>query len=212
MVVGGTGLYIRTLTEGLLAAPAGRAAAAPGAAGKLEAPRGEGLFIGYCRKPTLNWRPGSIPGTRFGSCGLWRSFPDRPHPFCTAGRARLSRASLSPSENRPCSRSGGTLSAHRSARRRGCWLPGWSKRSRDLLDRGFSPSQKALQTIGYREWILHLQGKSVLAEAASRIQRDTRRYAKRQLTWFRKDKSIIWVDSFRESAKIQALIEYFYAS
>ncbi len=83
---------------------------------------------------------------------------------------------------------------------------------KSLLNRGFSPSLKAMQTIGYRESILHLQGELDLDDAISRIQRDSRRYAKRQLTWFRKDTSIIWVDSFRESARIQALIEYFYAA
>ncbi len=41
------------------------------------------------------------------------------------------------------------------------------------------------------------------------IQRHTRRYAKRQLTWFRRDKSIIWVDSLREFVRIQLLIGNF---
>lgn len=81
-----------------------------------------------------------------------------------------------------------------------------------LLARGYPPALKSLRTIGYRECILHLQGQLSLAEATARIQQETRRYAKRQLTWFRRDSSIIWVDSCRESARIHALIEHFYAA
>lgn len=55
---------------------------------------------------------------------------------------------------------------------------------RNLLDRGFSPTLKPLQSIGYRQLILHLQGILSLDEALRLIVRDTRRYAKRQHTWF----------------------------
>ena len=81
--------------------------------------------------------------------------------------------------------------------------------TRALLDQGYEPGLKSLQTIGYREAVLHLQGKLSLEEAIALIQRDTRRYAKRQLTWFRRDRSIIWVDSLAESVKIRKLIEHF---
>jgi len=55
---------------------------------------------------------------------------------------------------------------------------------RGLLARGFSPELKPLQSIGYRQLILHLQGVLSLDEALRLIVRDTRRYAKRQQTWF----------------------------
>jgi tRNA dimethylallyltransferase len=66
-----------------------------------------------------------------------------------------------------------------------------------------------MRTIGYRECLQHLEGELSLDETVAHIQQASRRYAKRQLTWFRKDKSIIWVDSLRESDKIQALIDNF---
>ena len=50
----------------------------------------------------------------------------------------------------------------------------------------------ALQTVGYRELFDFLEGNCSLEKAVALIKRNTRRYAKRQLTWFRKDKSIIW--------------------
>ena len=78
-----------------------------------------------------------------------------------------------------------------------------------LLEAGFSPNLKALQTIGYREVLAHLQGDCGPETMRERIIVNTRRYAKRQLTWFRKDKSIIWVDSLRESARILSLFDDF---
>lgn len=53
----------------------------------------------------------------------------------------------------------------------------------------------ALQTVGYREIFDHLDGRCTLDEAISLIQRNTRHYAKRQLTWWGRDSSIKWLDS-----------------
>jgi tRNA dimethylallyltransferase len=63
-----------------------------------------------------------------------------------------------------------------------------------LLERGYSPKLKSMQSIGYKQLIDHLGGKQSLSESISLIQRETRRYAKRQLTWFRSDKEIVWMD------------------
>lgn len=50
----------------------------------------------------------------------------------------------------------------------------------------------ALQTVGYKEMFDHLNGKIELAGAVSEIKKNTRHYAKRQLTWFKKDKEYTW--------------------
>ncbi len=52
----------------------------------------------------------------------------------------------------------------------------------------------ALNTVGYTELFSHLDGKTTLPEATASIQQNTRRFAKRQLTWFRKDADIHWVN------------------
>jgi len=52
----------------------------------------------------------------------------------------------------------------------------------------------ALQTVGYREFFDHFDGKTSLEEAISLVQRNTRHYAKRQLTWWGRDDSIKWLD------------------
>jgi tRNA dimethylallyltransferase len=57
----------------------------------------------------------------------------------------------------------------------------------------------ALQTVGYKEIFEYLDGKSSLDEAVANIKTNTRRYAKRQLTWFRKDPSVQWTDPDRNS-------------
>ncbi|WP_291720469.1 tRNA (adenosine(37)-N6)-dimethylallyltransferase MiaA [Bernardetia sp.] len=66
-----------------------------------------------------------------------------------------------------------------------------------------------LKTVGYQEIFDYLDGKWDLETAISMIQQNTRRFAKRQLTWFRKDKDFIWIDVSKTDAKekIIALIE-----
>ena len=54
----------------------------------------------------------------------------------------------------------------------------------------------ALQTVGYKELFDHLEGKISLDEAIEQIKINTRQYAKRQMTWFKKDKEVRWVSPF----------------
>jgi tRNA dimethylallyltransferase len=51
----------------------------------------------------------------------------------------------------------------------------------------------ALQTVGYKELFDYLNGQCTLADAVADIKTNTRQYAKRQLTWFRKDTSYTWI-------------------
>ncbi len=53
----------------------------------------------------------------------------------------------------------------------------------------------ALQTVGYEEIFDYLDGKTSLKEAIELIKKKTRQYAKRQMTWFKKDKDINWTDA-----------------
>jgi tRNA dimethylallyltransferase len=57
-----------------------------------------------------------------------------------------------------------------------------------------APSRSAMQAIGYKELKRHLEGEYPLEEAVGLIKRNTRRYAKRQFTWFRKEEGLRWVD------------------
>lgn len=72
---------------------------------------------------------------------------------------------------------------------------------RRLLDLRFSAALSATQAIGYKELVPVLRGESPLAPAVEDIKRASRRYAKRQLTWFRADSRIRWVDVTTLSAE-----------
>lgn len=63
-----------------------------------------------------------------------------------------------------------------------------------LKEKGYSTRNKSMQAIGYKELLLHLSGKLTLDEAVDLIKQESRRYAKRQLTWFRRDERIKWID------------------
>lgn len=62
-----------------------------------------------------------------------------------------------------------------------------------LLDEGLSENCTAMQAIGYKEFVAALNGECTLEEAADQVRQSSRRYAKRQLTWFRRNKSIHWL-------------------
>ena len=63
-----------------------------------------------------------------------------------------------------------------------------------LLAKGYSPDLKPMKAIGYRHMIKYLKGDWSLDEAIGELQKDTRRYAKRQLTWFRADPEVDWIE------------------
>jgi len=63
-----------------------------------------------------------------------------------------------------------------------------------LLREGYARDSVALQSFGYRELIAYLNGDCTYTEAISQLKQNTRRFAKRQLTWFRKDTRIEWLD------------------
>lgn len=63
-----------------------------------------------------------------------------------------------------------------------------------LLDEGCKPEYVSMQGLGYKEMIACLEGKLSLQEAVNLLKRNTRRFAKRQLSWFRHMKDIDWID------------------
>ena len=70
---------------------------------------------------------------------------------------------------------------------------GLAEEIQSLLDRGLSPTATGLQAIGYKEPLAALAGEMTMGEAADKIKLESRRYAKRQLTWFRRNKEIRWI-------------------
>ncbi|NLJ89078.1 MAG: tRNA (adenosine(37)-N6)-dimethylallyltransferase MiaA [Epulopiscium sp.] len=64
----------------------------------------------------------------------------------------------------------------------------------DLLKKGYSPNLVSMQGLGYKEIVKYLQGKISLDEAIYILKRDTRHFAKRQLTWFRRQENPYWIN------------------
>ena len=74
---------------------------------------------------------------------------------------------------------------------------GLVQETESLLNRGYSSELKSMKSLGYRHAVGFLTGRWRLDEMLRHLQRDTRRYAKRQLTWFRTDPEPIWVEPER---------------
>jgi tRNA dimethylallyltransferase len=79
-----------------------------------------------------------------------------------------------------------------------------------LMAAGYRPDRPPLSTIGYREIATHLRGERTLEEAADAARRETRRLAKRQLTWFRRDPEIFWLDAERAGEQALAMFAKFF--
>jgi tRNA dimethylallyltransferase len=76
---------------------------------------------------------------------------------------------------------------------------GWLDEVRALVSSGIPVDAKPFQFIGYSDLRAHLEGRLPLATAVANIQQSTRRFAKRQLTWFRREPDVHWLDSFGEA-------------
>ncbi len=72
---------------------------------------------------------------------------------------------------------------------------------KDLLRQKYSWRMPSMSGIGYREFREYFEGKSSLDHAVSLLKRDIRRYARRQMTWFRRDKRIVWCNVYEEAEK-----------
>jgi len=81
---------------------------------------------------------------------------------------------------------------------------GWMREVQALQASGLNQASKPFDFIGYRELRAVLRGEIALEEARGAIQQATRRYAKRQLTWFRKEPGVRWFSGFGDDAGVQA--------
>ncbi len=65
---------------------------------------------------------------------------------------------------------------------------------KNLAKRGYTRELVSMQGLGYKELLAYLDGEYTLEDAVALLKRDTRHYAKRQLTWFKRERDVIWVD------------------
>lgn len=214
LIVGGTGLYVRTLLQGLCEAPpadpavraklrneatelgddqlyARLVAVDPATAAKLH-PRDSGKVVRALEVFQLSGRPMSEFQER-------HRFGERPFSALIIGLER-ERGHL-----------------YRRIEERVDWqlANGMMQETQRLVERGFSRDCAAMKGLGYRHIAAHLAGEYDRDEMVRRFKRDTRRFAKRQITWFKHERGVTWVqleesESFQQSVRrVVTLIDEF---
>jgi len=194
ILVGGTGLYVRALLDGLTlcGVPA-------------DPPTRSRLHAEICRRgaPALHTE-------------LRRVDPEaaaRIHPndavrivralevYEVTGQpmSRLAHAESGPGRGVPSIRFGlcmrmDALDRRINQRVDAMFAAGWLDEVRALLSRGVPDTAPSMRALGYREIISHLRGIISLDECVHMVKKSTRRYARRQMTWFRADPRIRWLD------------------
>jgi len=79
---------------------------------------------------------------------------------------------------------------------------GWSEEVKNILSMGMNDTLKPFSSIGYREILLNIKGSIPYKDMVKDIQKHTRHYAKRQFTWFAKEKDMNWFEYPEDSEKI----------
>lgn len=80
-----------------------------------------------------------------------------------------------------------------------------------LKDRGYADDLVSMQGVGYKEVIEYINGTITLEESIELIKKNTRHFAKRQLTWFRKEDDVIWVDKPKFGYEDDRILEFMYS-
>jgi tRNA dimethylallyltransferase len=79
---------------------------------------------------------------------------------------------------------------------------GWIEEVADLVKNAVAPEAKPFQFIGYSEWRAYLAGTLTRKDTTEKIRQATRRFAKRQLTWFRREPGVHWLLGFGDAPAI----------
>ena len=208
-LAGGTGLYIKALTEGLLDAPGADPELRKRLHGRAEQEGSEVLHAELAEvDPESAARLHTNDLVRivralevFSQSGRPLSALQDEHGF-KSGNYRTLKIGLT------CARE--TLYERIDQRSEAMFRQGLLEEAEQILQAGYDPDLKIFKTIGYRQAFALLRGEMSRAEAIDDLKRSTKRYAKQQITWFRKDKSIIWLESSSDFVTIQKLFEDFH--
>jgi tRNA dimethylallyltransferase len=204
VVVGGTGLYIRALLRGLDPAPPADAAFRAELAA-LSAREGREALHARLRReaPSAAGRLHPNDSVRIIRA-LELSRAERADQ-----QAWRSPASMAPRLHLGLTMDRARLAARLRARCGAMVAAGLAREVEGLLERGYDESLPAMQGIGYRDFASVARGKISTEEALRAMQRDTVRYAKRQMTWFRREPDLEWIDVEREGGPdgVAALVE-----
>jgi tRNA dimethylallyltransferase len=191
ILCGGTGLYFKALLEGLREAPSADAA--------LRAVLGSTPLPDLLRElaehdpATYERIDRQNPRRVIRALEVIRLTGK---PF-SAQRANWEPSPLAP---RPSSlhfgfaRSAAELHQRIEARVDAMFRQGWVAETEQLLQRGLAQNKTAMQALGYRQIVEHVRGERPLAETIELVKARTRQFAKRQMTWFRRQLQLTWIN------------------
>ena len=80
-----------------------------------------------------------------------------------------------------------------------------------LIEEGYTKDLVSMQGLGYKEILEYLDGECSLEEAVYKLKRDTRHFAKRQITWFKRERDVIWVDKDAFEYDEEKILQYMLA-
>ncbi|MCL4402111.1 MAG: tRNA (adenosine(37)-N6)-dimethylallyltransferase MiaA [Acidobacteria bacterium] len=200
VVAGGTGFYLRALLEGLFAGPERDAALRARLAARQERRPGSlhRLLRRFDPRAAARIHPHDVPKvTRaLEVCLLARRPITELH---SRGRDALTgfrtlKLGLDPDRDE--------LYRHLDARCESMFAAGLIDEVRHILDLGFPATAKPFESHGYKQALQVLRGELSLKQAVFYAQRNTRRYAKRQMTWFRREEGVWWLRGFGGLARV----------
>jgi tRNA dimethylallyltransferase len=206
LVVGGTGLYIKALTKGIFRGPA--------ADEKLrreikEEAKQRGNEYLYQRLKEIDPESASRihPNDTYRIMRALEVYEITQKPMSSFQTDHAFRESPYRSVKIGIERARKEL--YRKIEERVDWMikNGLIEEVKGLLERGYNPHLKPLQSLGYRQVIGYLNGAYDLNEVVRLIKRDTKRYAKRQLTWFKADPELEWFKLPEDVDKIEARVK-----
>jgi len=196
ILVGGSGLYVKAVVDGLFDGPSRD----PGLRAQLEEEARErgadGLYERLCRlDPEAASTMDSSKVRRVIRALEVHAITGRP-----ISELHAAQNSAAPFGVRQIGLRWTRKELYRRINERVEWMldAGLLDEVRRLQTMGFDPTLNSLNTVGYREAFAHLAGKLTREEMVAAIQQNTRRFAKRQLTWFRADRRIVWKDVHSE--------------
>jgi tRNA dimethylallyltransferase len=204
VVAGGTGFYLRALLDGLFAGPerdqalrdrlAERERRRPGSLhrllGRFDPPAAQRIHPNDLPKLTRALEVCLL--TRRSVTEMYREGRDALEGY------RALKIGLSPPRQQ--------LYERLDQRAAQMFQSGLVEEVRGILARGFAASVKPFESHGYRQAIQFLAGELNLKEAIFYAQRNTRRYAKRQMTWFRQEPGMEWFTGFGDEPKTQQAV------
>ncbi|MGO4884508.1 MAG: tRNA (adenosine(37)-N6)-dimethylallyltransferase MiaA [Bryobacteraceae bacterium] len=201
VVAGGTGFYLRALFDGLFRGPARDAALRERLATREGRKPGSlhRLLLRFDAATAARIHPNDVPKVmralevcliaRRPVSELFREGRDRLVGF------RTLKIGLAPDRD--------ALYARLDERCRRMFDAGLVEEVQGILDRGFPPGAKPFESHGYRQSLQMLRGELNAKDALFYAQRNTRNYAKRQMTWFRKEPDMEWHKGFGAESHIQ---------